>query len=91
MGALVPQLQPHARFRSVSRSGTSKTQPFFVIEADESDGSLCEFHPEHAIVLNVDEEHLDYFANLDAICREFRRICRANDWLLAYFAPMMRV
>jgi UDP-N-acetylmuramate--L-alanine ligase len=73
VGALVPQLQPHARFRSVSRSGSSGTQPFFVIEADESDGTLCEFHPEHSIVLNVDEEHLDYFANLDAICREFRQ------------------
>ncbi len=44
---------------------------FFVVEADESDGTLREFHPEQAIVLNVDEEHVDYFANLEAVCAEF--------------------
>ena len=46
--------------------------PFFIVEADESDGSLREFQPEHAVVLNVDAEHLDYYADLDAVCREFQ-------------------
>ena len=68
IGALVPQLERHARFAPAS---TRNPQPFFAIEADESDGTLREFHSEHAIVLNVDEEHLDYYANLDAVCREF--------------------
>ncbi len=45
--------------------------PLFVIEADESDGTLREFHPEYAILLNVDEEHLDYYANLEAVCSTF--------------------
>ena len=44
---------------------------FFTVEADESDGTLCEFHPEQAIVLNVDEEHVDYFSNLEEVCAEF--------------------
>jgi len=44
---------------------------FFVVEVDESDGTLREFYPDQAIVLNVDEEHVDYFANLDAVCAEF--------------------
>jgi UDP-N-acetylmuramate--L-alanine ligase/UDP-N-acetylenolpyruvoylglucosamine reductase len=68
VGALVPQLTRHAR---CSANGSSKG--FFVIEADESDGTLREFHPEAAIILNVDEEHLDYFPNLDAVCAEFRQ------------------
>jgi UDP-N-acetylmuramate--L-alanine ligase/UDP-N-acetylenolpyruvoylglucosamine reductase len=66
VGALVPQLKPHARFSS----GREKT--FFVTETDESDGTLREFQPDHAIVLNLDEEHLDFYANLEAICREFK-------------------
>jgi UDP-N-acetylmuramate--alanine ligase len=40
---------------------------FFVAEGDESDGTLAFYHPEHAIVLNIEEEHLDYYADLAAI------------------------
>jgi UDP-N-acetylmuramate--alanine ligase len=39
----------------------------FVAEGDESDGTLALYHPEHAIVLNIEEEHLDYYADLAAI------------------------
>jgi UDP-N-acetylmuramate--L-alanine ligase/UDP-N-acetylenolpyruvoylglucosamine reductase len=39
----------------------------FVAEGDESDGTLAFYHPEHAIVLNIEEEHLDYYADLAAI------------------------
>jgi UDP-N-acetylmuramate--alanine ligase len=66
VGAPVPQLSPHARFEF-----SSAAQPFFVAEVDESDGTLREFQLEHAIVLNVDEEHLDYFSGLEAIGQEF--------------------
>jgi UDP-N-acetylmuramate--alanine ligase len=69
VGALVPQLRPHARF-SPPKPGWSE-QPHFVIEADESDGTLLQFHPEHAIVLNVDAEHLDHFDSIEVIEREF--------------------
>jgi len=66
IGALLPQMPAHAR---LSPSGKS----WFVIEADESDGTLREFHPTHSIVLNVDDEHLDYFSGIDAVCREFEQ------------------
>src|SRR4030095_9867051 len=52
-------------------AGQAGRPSYFVVEADESDGTLREFRPQHAIVLNVDAEHLDYYANLEAICREF--------------------
>ena len=38
---------------------------YFVAEGDESDGTLRFFHPEHALILNIEEEHLDYYADLD--------------------------
>lgn len=74
VGARVAQLERHARFVSAKdRVGGSEPvrSPLFVAEADESDGTLTVFRPRHAIVLNVDEEHLDHYANLEAICREF--------------------
>src|SRR5262245_9002387 len=56
---------------TIERLLPQNNSPFFVVEADESDGSLREFRPAHAIVLNIDEEHLDYFVNLEAVCQEF--------------------
>lgn len=66
IGALVPQWAAHAR-------APSDNSNWFVAEADESDGTLREFRPAHSIVLNVDDEHLDYFADVQAVCREFEQ------------------
>jgi len=63
VGALAPQLGRHAR------GGVEGS--FFVVETDESDGTLREFHPHQSIVLNIDEEHLDFYANFEAVCDEF--------------------
>ena len=40
---------------------------YFVAEGDESDGTLRCFHPEHSLILNIEEEHLDFYADLAAI------------------------
>src|SRR5881396_693629 len=47
---------------------------FFVAEGDESDGTLELFHPEHALILNIEEEHLDFYADLAAIEKIFARL-----------------
>lgn len=46
--------------------------PHFVAEADESDGSFLELRPQVAIVTNVEADHLDYYADLDAVLAAFR-------------------
>jgi UDP-N-acetylenolpyruvoylglucosamine reductase len=104
VGALVPQLGQHATFSLNGLAVASGAEarrallvedreqtPYFVIEADESDGTLREFHPEHAVILNVDEEHLDYFANLDAICEEFNRFAGQTRGFVAYCADDPRL
>lgn len=48
---------------------------YFVAEGDESDGTLVNFHPEHAILLNVEAEHLDFYDGIDAICAVFGQFC----------------
>jgi UDP-N-acetylmuramate--alanine ligase len=45
---------------------------YFVAEGDESDGTLRFYRPKHAVVLNVELEHLDYYADLAAIDSVFR-------------------
>lgn len=45
-------------FADNARSGDTE---WFVIEADESDGSLVEYHPEIAILTNIELDHIDYY------------------------------
>jgi UDP-N-acetylmuramate--alanine ligase len=52
-----------------ARGGASE---WFVAEADESDGSLVNFHPEFAIVTNIELDHTDFYENLDQVYEVFR-------------------
>ncbi|WCJ58009.1 UDP-N-acetylmuramate--L-alanine ligase [Fontisphaera persica] len=70
VGWLTPQLSPHARYSHGQANGQP---PWFVLEADESDGTLLEFRPHAAILLNVDEDHLDYFQDFAAVRLEFQQ------------------
>jgi UDP-N-acetylmuramate--alanine ligase len=45
---------------------------FLVAEADESDGSFLKLSPTIAVVTTVDAEHLDHYADLDAIRAAFQ-------------------
>jgi len=45
---------------------------FFVAEADESDGSFLNYHPDYSIITNIDYEHLDYYNNFSKILDAFR-------------------
>jgi len=43
----------------------------FVAEADESDGSLLEYHPDVVVVTNVEADHLDFFGSVEAYTAVF--------------------
>ncbi len=57
---------------------------WFVAEGDESDGTLELFHPEHTLVLNVEEEHLDFYADLAAIEKVFARLIEQTSGTVFY-------
>ena len=59
VGAEIPILGTNARWDSEGE--------YFVAEGDESDGTLINYHPEHAIVLNIEPEHLDFYKDIAAI------------------------
>ncbi len=72
-GELPPDLSP-------ARLGTSGT---FVLEADESDGTLARYAPFAAILTNVEPDHLDHFPSVEALHDCFRTFVRGARHLVA--------
>jgi len=58
----------------------------FVVEADESDGTLALFAPEASLILNIEEEHLDYYHNIEEIVQVFAALCERTRGPIIYCA-----
>jgi UDP-N-acetylmuramate--alanine ligase len=78
VGAEIPVLGSNAHW---ARRGE-----YFVAEGDESDGTLQFYHPEHALVLNVEEEHLDFYADMAAIDAVFNQLLQQTSGSVFYCA-----
>jgi UDP-N-acetylmuramate--alanine ligase len=52
---------------------------WFVVEADESDGTFLELPRKAAIITNVAADHLDYYGDYDAVRDAFARFARETD------------
>ena len=63
VGAEIPVLGCNAHW---SESGS-----MMVAEGDESDGTLALYAPKHSVVLNVEEEHLDFYSGIEQIKEVF--------------------
>lgn len=46
---------------------------YFVVEADESDGSFVHLKPFYSVITNIDAEHLDYYRNMGEIISWYLR------------------
>ncbi len=66
VGAEIPILGANAHWDDAGE--------LFVAEGDESDGTLVNFQPRHAIILNIEAEHLDFYEDIDAIKVVFRQL-----------------
>lgn len=64
----------------------------FVAEGDESDGTLVNFHPQHAIILNIEPEHLDFYEGIEAIKAVFRQLLAQTPghWVYCAEDPVAR-
>ena len=59
---------------TITASGSNAhrgTGEFFVAEADESDGSFVAYHPYGAIITNIEHDHVDFFADENAVFEVF--------------------
>ena len=69
VGGEVPQFSAPAHY--VTGDESESREAWFVAEIDESDGGLAMFNPGESVILNIDDEHLDYFVSVDRIRTEF--------------------
>ncbi len=58
---LCPTLAVGGIIRNIDSNARIGDGRFFVAEADESDGSFLNYHPDYSIITNIDYEHLDYY------------------------------
>lgn len=64
VGGLLPKLQVNAGHGSGE---------YFVVEADESDGTFLRYQPWAAIVTNIDLDHLDHYKSEAALLEAFQK------------------
>jgi UDP-N-acetylmuramate--L-alanine ligase/UDP-N-acetylenolpyruvoylglucosamine reductase len=58
----------------------------FVVEADESDGTLALFSPQASLILNIEEEHLDFYHDIEEIVQVFATLCERTRGPIVYCA-----
>ena len=78
VGAEIPILGTNARWDSEGEH--------LVAEGDESDGTLVHYHPRHALVLNIEPEHLDHYPAIAAIDEVFRRLLSQTSGNVYYWS-----
>ena len=78
VGAEIPILASNAHWDSRGE--------YFVAEGDESDGTLEYFQPEHVLILNIEEEHLDFYSDLAAIEKVFIKLIAQTSGAVFYSA-----
>lgn len=68
---LNPSIQVGAYLKNISGNYVVGNSDYFILEACEYVESFLHFFPKSAIVLNIDNDHLDYFKNIDNIQKAF--------------------
>jgi UDP-N-acetylmuramate--alanine ligase len=60
--------------------------PYFIAEADESDGSFIAYHPKAAIITNIEHDHVDFFATPEEVVAIFEDFTKTipEDGILIY-------
>ncbi|HEX2088700.1 MAG TPA: UDP-N-acetylmuramate--L-alanine ligase [Actinomycetota bacterium] len=57
----------------------------FVAEADESDGSFLLLHPDIALITNIEEDHLDFYAGREEIEQAFTAFAKQATTVVAWW------
>lgn len=76
IGAEIPLLGSNAHWE--------EDEELFVIEGDESDGTLALYTPYHSVILNIEADHLDYYNNLEEIEGVFSQLIEQTQGKVIY-------
>src|SRR4051794_28075071 len=61
-----------AEIANLGRAAAWQPGEWFVVEADESDGTFVALDAEAVLVTNVEPDHLDHWGSFDTLCDAFR-------------------
>ncbi len=70
-GKLDPTIVVGGRVKTMGTNARLGSGDFMVVEADESDGSFLKLSPVISVLTNIDEEHMDYYKNMDELENTF--------------------
>lgn len=68
-----PSVQVGAILKQLNGNYRVGNSEYFIMEACEYVESFLKFHPTTEVILNIDNDHLDYFENLDNIKASFAK------------------
>ena len=74
-----PTIQVGAILKQINGNYTIGTSEYFILEACEYMGNFLKFYPNTEVVLNIDNDHLDYFKNFDNIKKAFQDYAKLLD------------
>ncbi|MGN1167374.1 MAG: UDP-N-acetylmuramate--L-alanine ligase [Lachnospiraceae bacterium] len=72
-GELDPTISVGGILKAIGGNIRVGNSEIFVTEACEYTNSFLEFFPKISVILNIDEDHLDFFKDLEDIRRSFRK------------------
>ena len=75
IGGKLPAIKAYGRY------GNSQN---FVCESCEFNNTFLHMNPDVAVILNIDEDHLDFFGNLDNIKKSFREFADKTTRIIIY-------
>lgn len=78
VGAEIPVLVTNASWNPDGK--------YFVAEGDESDGTLALYNPQHSIILNMEEEHLDHYKDITEIRAVFQKLINQTTGAIVFCA-----
>ena len=79
-----PTIQVGAILKQIDGNNRVGRSDFFILESCEYVESFLKFHPKTEVILNIDNDHLDYFKDLDHVKNAFVKFVDLlpNDGLL---------
>ncbi len=75
MGGLDPSAVIGGRLPMIDSNGLVGKSENIVCEACEFVDTFLDLSPDVAVVLNIDEDHMDYFKTMDNLIASFRKFC----------------
>lgn len=66
-GQLDPTIVVGGKVKTMGTNARLGKGNFMVVEADESDGSFLRLSPVISVLTNIDEEHMDYYKDMDEL------------------------